>query len=63
MKKYKITYWQDGEFWLGYFNDYPEYTTQGLTLDELIENLKDIHQDIINGLIPGLRKSMELELA
>jgi len=63
MKKYTITYWQDGEYWIGYFNDYPEYITQGSTLDELIENLKDIYNDISNELIPGLRKSMDLELA
>jgi len=46
MEKIKITYWQDGDFWLGYLNDYPEYTTQGLSLDDLTENLKDIYNDI-----------------
>ncbi|OGU15911.1 MAG: hypothetical protein A2X61_01465 [Ignavibacteria bacterium GWB2_35_12] len=62
MNKKTITYWQDGDFWLGYINDYPEYVTQGLTLDELIENLKDIYHDLTNELIPGKRKSLELEL-
>jgi predicted RNase H-like HicB family nuclease len=63
MNKKKITYWQDGEFWLGYINDYPEYVTQGLSFDELIDNLKDIFHDITNEKIPGRRKSMQLELA
>ena len=63
MNRKEITYWQESNFWLGYINDFPEYVTQGYTLDELIENLKDIYQDIINEKIPGLRKSMTLELA
>ncbi|MDQ1265444.1 MAG: hypothetical protein QG635_594 [Bacteroidota bacterium] len=63
MKKYSITYWQDGKYWLGYINDYPEYVTEGLSYDELIDNLKDIYHDITNELIPGKRKTIELELA
>jgi predicted RNase H-like HicB family nuclease len=63
MNKLKITYWQDGNFWLGYLNDYPEYVTQGTSLDDLIENLKGIYQDITNELIPGKRMTIELELA
>jgi predicted RNase H-like HicB family nuclease len=63
LKKHQITYWQDGEFWLGYINEFPEYTSQGLTLDELIINLKDIYNDVTNELIPGKRKTMELEFS
>ncbi|MFH1052164.1 MAG: hypothetical protein V1779_14695 [bacterium] len=48
MKRKEITYWQDGLFWFGYINDYSEYVTQGFSLDELTENLKDIYHDIIN---------------
>lgn len=62
MNKFKVTYWQDGNYWLGYINDYPEYVSEGLTLEELIENLKDIYYDISNELIPGKRLTMELEL-
>ncbi len=63
MNTKKITYWQDGGFWLGYIDDYPEYVTQGLTYDELIENIKDIYNDIENELIPGKRHTIELELS
>ncbi len=59
MNKSKITYWQDGLYWLGYINDYPEYVSQGLSLEELIENLKDISDE----LIPGKRITIELEFA
>lgn len=63
MNKQKITYWQDGKFWLGYIDEYPEYVTQGLSFDELIENIKDIYHDIKNDLVTGKRKTIELELA
>ena len=63
MNKTKITYWQDKEFWIGYINEYPEYLTQGLSLEELIENLNDIYNDVKTDLIPGKRKTLELEFA
>jgi hypothetical protein len=25
MKAVKFTYWQDGDFYLGFLNDYPDY--------------------------------------
>ncbi len=62
MNKKTITYWQDGKFFLGYINDYPEYVTQGLSLDDLIEHLKDIYDDIKNDHIPGKRHTIDLEL-
>ena len=49
--KRKYIYWKDGEYYLGYLEDYPDYLTQGLTLDELKENLKDIFQDLESGSI------------
>ena len=63
MNNIKITYWQDGIYWIGYINDYPEYQTQGLSFDELKENLKDIFNDITKELIPGKRKTIDLEFA
>lgn len=62
MNKFKITYWKDGDFYLGYINDYSEYLTQGETLDELSNNLKDIYKDLIEENIPGIKKTLELEL-
>lgn len=62
MNKSKITYWKDGEYYLGYMNDYPEYITQGFSLEELIENIKDIKHDIDSELIPGKRYVIEMDL-
>lgn len=63
MDKAKFTYWQDGDMWLGYLEDYPDYMTQGETLTELEENLKDIFKELTSGNIPQVRKMAELELA
>ena len=61
--KVKIICWQDGEYWLGYIEEYPDYMTQGLSHDELLENLKDIYKDLSSGAIPCARKEEELVLA
>lgn len=60
MSTVKIVYWQDEDFWVGYLQDYPDYMTQGETLDELKENLKDIYNDMTGGHIPSVRKVDEL---
>lgn len=59
----KIIYWQDGDYWLGYLDDYPDYMTQGMSIEELRENLKDIYKDLSSGMIPCARKEEELVLA
>lgn len=56
-------YWQDEDVWLGYIEEYPDYITQGETLDELQENLRDIYRDLTGGKIPGVRRVAELQLA
>jgi predicted RNase H-like HicB family nuclease len=56
----KIVYWQSDEHWLGYFQEYPDYWTQGETLDELKEQLRDLYRDLTGGQIPGIRKVEEL---
>ena len=38
------TYWQDGEFFIGFLHDYPEDSTQGLSLPELEEALVEVYE-------------------
>jgi predicted RNase H-like HicB family nuclease len=38
------TYWKDGDYFIGYLNDYPEDSTQGLTLSELEEALTEVYE-------------------
>jgi predicted RNase H-like HicB family nuclease len=63
MKFPKYVYWQEDEMWLGYLEEYPDYWTQGETLEELKENLKDIYYELHSGHIPSVRKIAELEIA
>jgi predicted RNase H-like HicB family nuclease len=47
-----FTYWQDNGMWLGYLDEFPDYTTQGTSLEDLKEHLLDIHKEIISKNIP-----------
>jgi predicted RNase H-like HicB family nuclease len=58
----KIVYWEEDGGWLGYLQDYPDYWTQGETLEDLKEHLKDLYFDVISGQIPGIRKVEELTI-
>ncbi len=63
MEKPRFVYWQDENMWLGYFEEYPDYKTQGESLDELKENLKDIYHELNSGNIPCVHKVAELDVA
>ena len=57
------TYWQDENMWLGYLDEYPDYMTQGETIDELKENLIDIYKELTGGHIPAVRHHAALIMA
>jgi hypothetical protein len=63
MQTVRYVYWQDQGVWLGYVEDYPDYMTQGETLEELQENLRDLYSDLTRGKIPGVRQVAELRIA
>ena len=60
MQTVKYIHWQDGDSWLGYLEEYPDYWTQGESLDDLLAHLRDLHDELTGGLIPGTRKVGEL---
>jgi predicted RNase H-like HicB family nuclease len=62
MTTLRYIHWQDSGMWLGYFEEYPDYLTQGDSLDELEENLRDLYRDLTSGQIPGVRKVAELSV-
>ena len=63
MQSVKYVHWQEGDWWLGYLEEYPDYWTQGETLADLIEHLKDLYLDLNSGDIPGIRRVAELSLS
>ncbi|MBK8303294.1 MAG: hypothetical protein WBC19_01090 [Pyrinomonadaceae bacterium] len=63
MRTLEFTFWQDGEYFLGHLNEYPDYETQAYSKDELIENLKDLLVDLESNEVPFVRHVEELVLA
>lgn len=63
MGKKKYIFFYDNGMCLGYWEDFPDYMTQGVTLEELQTNLKDIYQDLTGGSIPCVRHVGEMEVA
>ena len=60
MKDLPVVHYQEKDFWVGWLEEYPDYRTQGVTLEELKENLKDIYEDLNSGKISHVGKSGEL---
>ena len=48
--------------WNGYWEEYPDYMTQGKTLVELKANLQDIYKEFKSGTITHVRRAAELEI-
>ncbi len=63
MQTMKFIHWQDGDAFLGYLMDYPDYWTQGESIDDLKEHLADLFRDLTSGEISGIRKVDELVLS
>lgn len=52
MHTVKYVHWEEDGSWLGYLQDFPDHWTQGETLDDLQEHLRDLHADLTNGRVP-----------
>ena len=62
MHRQKYIYGQNGDTWLGFFEEYPDYWTQGETMEELEENLMDVYSELTSGTIPCVRRVAELQV-
>ncbi len=60
--KISIVYKEENDWYIGHIQEYPDYESQGKTLDELKKNLLDIYNDIKQGLVPEVKPSKVLEL-
>lgn len=63
MDTVKFTYWEDQGKWIGYLEAFPDYQTQGESLEDLKDHLRDLHKDLHSGEIPGVRRVAELQLS
>lgn len=48
-----MVYWHSEKFWLGKLVDHPEIMTQGETLEELEENLRDAYRELLLDDVPA----------
>ncbi len=61
--KLNIVYKKEKEWFVGYIQEYPDYESQGKTIDELKGNLIEIYSDIQKGLVPDAEPFRLLEVA
>ncbi|MEE4310715.1 MAG: type II toxin-antitoxin system HicB family antitoxin [candidate division KSB1 bacterium] len=47
-----MIYWKSDKFWLGKLIEHPEIMTQGKTLEELEENIKDAYRLMVLDDVP-----------
>ncbi len=59
---YHLIYWKAEHFWLGKLLEYPEIMTQGETLEELEENIRDAYQAIVLDEVPEHHQIKEIAL-
>jgi predicted RNase H-like HicB family nuclease len=60
--KLKMIYWKGDKFWVGKLLEHPEIMTQGETLEELEENLKDAYLLMTLEDVPENHQVRELAL-
>jgi len=58
-----IIYKEEKEWFIAHIQEYPDYESQGKTMDELKENLIEIYNDINKGLVPDAEPFQLLEAA
>lgn len=55
--KLTMIYWKSEKFWLGKLREYPDIMTQGETLEELEENLRDAYHEMVLEDVPACYES------
>jgi predicted RNase H-like HicB family nuclease len=61
-RKLTMIYWKGERFWLGKLMEHPEIMTQGETLEELEENLKDAYRLMALEDVPNSYEIKEIVL-
>jgi predicted RNase H-like HicB family nuclease len=61
--KINIVYKEEQGWFVGHIQEYPDYESQGKTLEELRDNLIEVYDDIRKGLVPDAEPFRILEVA
>ncbi|MCX5975348.1 MAG: type II toxin-antitoxin system HicB family antitoxin [Coprothermobacterota bacterium] len=59
----RFIYCQEDDVFIGWLEEFPDYRTQGESLLELKDNLKDIYNELTSGSMPNVHKVGELQIA
>jgi len=62
MQKVTLIYWKEGDFWLGKLLEHPEIMTQGISLNELEENIKDAYLMMAMDDVPEEHSTKEIAI-
>ena len=62
-RQFTLEYWIDDGWYVGKLQEVPGVFSQGESLEELEENLKELHQELNSGAIPCIRRIGELRVA
>lgn len=60
--KMTMIYWKSEKFWVGKLLEHPEIMTQGETLEELEENIKDAYHLMVLDDVPESYEIKEIAL-
>jgi predicted RNase H-like HicB family nuclease len=60
--KMQMIYWKSDKFWVGKLLEHPNIMTQGKTLKELEENMKDAYMLMALEDVPDKHEFKELDL-
>ena len=63
METKRFIYYEEDGMLVGWLEEYPDYRTQGETMEELQANLLDLYHDLTSGGIPCVHKVGELSIA
>ncbi len=61
--KLRMVYWKGGKFWVGKLLENPDIMTQGKTLKELEENMREAYMLMTMEDVPEEHKIKELTLS
>lgn len=61
--KMNMVYWKGEKFWIGKLLEHPEIMTQGKTLEELEENMKDAYLLMTMDDVPKEHEVKELAMS
>lgn len=61
-RQFTMIYWKSDKFWLGKLLEHPEIMTQGESLEELEENIKDAYMLMALDGVPSDYQTKEIAL-